>query len=688
MDPLTDNIALPMSESALNAFKALPAHFMTHLTRAERVVVLDAFLYLDFSSKGTKVPRELQLRATLAVKAGKDLLVRSGTGSGKTLAMILPVLSLARNSVVITVSPLRLIQDNHVAEFRKYGISSIAINSFTPDDPVLWKVSDHEVYQHYSVSPEQCGPYEGHIPRFAKLLHDPKWVKRVKLLQIDEAHFIQTAGRAKGKNPVFRPAFSDLGERLHIHLPAAATCSAFSASMSPSIMDILTNTLRMDPAKTVTIELTTNRPNLVRAVRPMVGSIDNFSNLDFLIPPAFPPNLLLPKSIIFLDNKKKAARLGRYLNAKLPAPLALQRPFRHYYSTMSKLYLEHVVNEFKKPDGEVRCLIATESASNGFDVPDISLIVLHGVPKSMIDKDQRGGRGGRDGRECLVLMIAQRWAYDNLAETDPEHEPSIQEQRTEPAVVAYACAKTCRRCIVAQHNNDRTPNALDFSGPFCCDNDDPAFDISRYLVGPLLEEADSDSDPEPAVKKTRKKYRPVAQRQDIVDALHKWRTSVHAQHMVAKNFPISYILDDNSIVLLARELPTSFRIPSEITSFLQETAEWHSQYALQIISVICQHDLDAGAMSSSDSETSSESGENSDSDGDEIPQPTEDDTNTQIVSMSSSPSASRPSTPDAPAPSMPDPECKISSTGRPLRRAAMNHQIAGIAPVVGKKSKC
>ncbi|KAJ7493682.1 hypothetical protein FB451DRAFT_1164555 [Mycena latifolia] len=223
MDPLHHDVILPMSESALNAFKALPYSFMTSLTPTERLRVLEAFLYLDFALKGTKVPRELQLRAYLAVKAGKDLLVRSGTGSGKTLAMILPALSMLNNAVIITVSPLRLIQDNHVAEFTKYGIPSIAINCFTPDDPALWKgIKDRKIYRHYSVSPEQCGPYKGHIPRFAKLLHDPTWTKHVGLLQIDEAHFIKTAGQAKGKEAAIRQAFSDLGERLRVHLPATA----------------------------------------------------------------------------------------------------------------------------------------------------------------------------------------------------------------------------------------------------------------------------------------------------------------------------------------------------------------------------------------------------------------------------------------------------------------------------------
>ncbi|KAJ7920240.1 P-loop containing nucleoside triphosphate hydrolase protein [Mycena leptocephala] len=394
-----------MSTSAFNVFGALPPAFMTPLTAAERLIVLEAFLYLDFTSKGTKTPRELQPRANLAVKAGKDLLVRSGTGSGKTLAMILPVLSLSKDSVVIAVSPLRLIQDNH-------------------------SLTSHSKYQHYSVFPEQCGPYKGHIPSFAKLLHRPKWVKRVKLLQIDEAHFIATTGQSNGTEAAFRPSFSNLGERLHVHLQAT----------TPSVQSRC-------------------------------------------------------HSMVFLDNKKKVAKLARHLNSKFPPAIAQKEPFRHYHSSMSKVYLEEIASRFKDPNGDVRCLIATEAASNGFDVPDISLIVQFGVPKSMTDGDQRGGR----------------------TRTNTSHTPSDKEKRTEPAVISFTSSEACRRRTLAKHNNDATL-AHDFSGKWCCDKDTDNFDVTQYLVGQLLTE-EQESEPEVKVKKPRRKHRPVARRQPIIDEL-------------------------------------------------------------------------------------------------------------------------------------------------------------------------
>ncbi|KAJ7167408.1 P-loop containing nucleoside triphosphate hydrolase protein [Mycena crocata] len=691
MDPLEQEIQLPMSQNALNGFRALPNKiFMETLTPSERIIVLDAFLYLDFASNGKMIPRELQLRATIAVRQGKDLLARSGTGTGKTIAMILPVLMMPKDAVVITVSPLRLIQDNHVSEFSKYGIPSIAINCYTPDDRALWKkIQDHSFYQHYSVSPEQCGDYKGHTQRFAKLLHDPKWTKKIKLVQIDEAHFIETAGQAKGKEGPFRPAFSNLGERIRVHLPSTTPMTAYSASMPTRVMDLLMKTLRMSPSNTVKLEFSTNRPNLVHATIRMVGTIDNFANVDFLVPLPCPPDYVPPKCIIFLDDKKKSTQLETYLNSR--ASPTNKEFFRHYHSSMSKQYLEETVAAFKA--GYVQGLIATDCASNGFDDPSVSLVVEYGVPKTLFDKDQRGGRGGRDGRECLVLTIAEAWAFDNLAASDPDHKPCAKEQRTDPAVIADASSKACRRRTLARNNNDNTPLAVTFTSRDCCDCCSPDFDLSRYLPGPILT-ANDEVVMEEHIKKPRRKYRPVKQREGLILALERWRTGTHSSDPVARNFSPTFIFPDESLPLLARELPSRLRIPRDVTTFLEETDEWHSQYALNILSVIIQYDSalvnaisgsDSDESSSSDESTSSDSdtpSTDSESDVDQIRSPTQADAAAVITpSPPSSSSSSRTTTPEPPAPPL------LTAAGRPLRRAAIKHSVAGIAKQVAKRQK-
>ncbi|KAF8215383.1 hypothetical protein K438DRAFT_1955364 [Mycena galopus ATCC 62051] len=288
----------------------------------------------------------------------------------------------------------------------------------------------------------------------------------------------------------------------------------------------------MEPAKTVSIELTTNRPNLVYAVIPMIGTVANLSNLDFLLPLSFPPNFVLAqKSIVFFDNKRKSSALAAHLNSKLPTVLAAKQPFRVYHSSMSKPYLEAIAASFKDPNGEVKCLIATEAAFNGFDIADVDLIVQFGAPKSIIDKDQRGGR--------------------DLARVNPEHKPSQKEERTDAAVIAYASSrKDCRRRTLAKHNGDTTAEAHDFCGRWCCDNHTGYFDLGQYLLSPILSDVQS-SDSTTPVETPRKKYRPVPNREPIVSGLEEWRGAVHIRDPVARNFPSSYILDDNSIAQLA-----------------------------------------------------------------------------------------------------------------------------------------
>jgi Lhr-like helicase len=105
------------------------------------------------------------------------------------------------------------------------------------------------------------------------------------------------------------------------------------------------------------------------------------------------------------------------------------------------------------------------TVEQGFDVADVDLIVQFGVPKSIIDEDQRGGRGGHYGRECLVLMIVERWAYNDLAHTDLEHKPSKKEERTDAAVIADATSrKDCHRRTLAKYNNDTTAKGKSITG--------------------------------------------------------------------------------------------------------------------------------------------------------------------------------------------------------------------------------
>ncbi|KAK6985152.1 hypothetical protein R3P38DRAFT_3230810 [Favolaschia claudopus] len=331
---------------------------------------------------------------------------------------------------------------------------------------------------------------------------------------------------------------------------------------------------------------------------------------------------------------------------------------------MSKQYLEQIAALFKS--GEILGLIATECVSNGFDVADIRLIVLLGVAKSVDEGDQRGGRGGRD---------AERWAFENLAANNPDHKPGNKEERTNRSSIEYASTKLCKRKFLADYNEDTTAEALLCDGP-CCDNDDPSFDLSDFLLGFSVDE---ESDSDLPAKKPRRKYRPVVAREPLDDAIRSWRDTTHEADLVLKSFPKSYIISNKSIGLLARERPQTFRIPADITTFLNETSDWHSRHALDILTLIHIHDsrrrvLDSDdSTSASDSETESVSAQSGQEQFDSSP----------VGSPSPSATSSRSNTPE-PAQSPPP---LVTTVGRPVRRAAREHAIAGMADQVSKRQR-
>ncbi|KAG2071996.1 hypothetical protein BDR04DRAFT_1097227, partial [Suillus decipiens] len=96
--------------------------FTSALSIPQHQQVLDAFSRLYLISQGSQRPKLFQLKCLISLLSARHVVLRAATGSGKTLAMILPLL-LSPNKIAITVTPLKLLQRDHVHEFKQYGHS-------------------------------------------------------------------------------------------------------------------------------------------------------------------------------------------------------------------------------------------------------------------------------------------------------------------------------------------------------------------------------------------------------------------------------------------------------------------------------------------------------------------------------------------------------------------------------------
>lgn len=194
----------------------------------------------------------------------------------------------------------------------------------------------------------------------ARLLHDRKFLNLIKCVHVDEVHNVYTSGTQKHGHPAFCLAWGSLSEVRAI-LSKTTSWQALSATMPSHIFKCVTEKLFLASNRLV-IRVSTNCPNIIYATHPLVGSINNFRNLDCLVPRPFHPPMRLQKVIVFHDNKTEANNAARYLNSRLPAEFQKLGIIKHYHGDMSEEYLEKTYTDFANPDGFTLMINGTSGA--------------------------------------------------------------------------------------------------------------------------------------------------------------------------------------------------------------------------------------------------------------------------------------------------------------------------------------
>jgi hypothetical protein len=160
----------------------------------------------------------------------------------------------------------------------------------------------------------------GHLPCLGQLMQDHAFVKLIKRIHIDEAHFIYNAGMEHYGLPAFRDAWGRLAE-FCIKLGKGVPAQALSGMQPPHIKKMIIEHLLFDETKLCSIKLSSNHANTVYATHPIVGERSDFCNLDFLVPDNCPTDICFPKTIVFHDDSDEASNTALYINRQLPVCL-------------------------------------------------------------------------------------------------------------------------------------------------------------------------------------------------------------------------------------------------------------------------------------------------------------------------------------------------------------------------------
>lgn len=328
---------------------------------------------------GFENPTPIQEKAFPIVMSGKDVVGLAQTGTGKTFAYLLPLLrqlkfSDQKQPRVLIVVPTRELVVQVLGELEKLTR--------------YMNVRYLGVYGGTNINTQKKQVYEGldilvATPgRLVDLtLTGVLRLTSIQKVVIDEVDEMLALG--------FRPQTIQILELL----PAKRQNLMFSATLTEDVQQIITDFF-FDPQWVEVGSINTPVEQIAHALYP----VKNFYTKANLLSLLLQEDTSLSKVLVFVSDKKIADRLFDFLEEKFPDKISV------IHSNKSQNYRFNALGKFQ--DGTHRVLIATDVASRGLDVSDISHVVNFTIPEIPEDYIHRTGRTGRADKQGVAISFA------------------------------------------------------------------------------------------------------------------------------------------------------------------------------------------------------------------------------------------------------------------------------------------
>ena len=340
---------------------------------------LDSTILSGVKAVGYITPTPIQQQAIPSIMEGKDLLGLAQTGTGKTAAFALPILhNLVRNPGsrkirVLIVSPTR-----ELAEQIHQACIGFAKDTRIKSIAIYGGVSKLPQFKGLRRCPEIVVACPG---RLLDLVGDKAIdLSGLEVLVLDEADTMCDMG--------FLP---DVRRILNL-VPSSRQTLLFSATMPEDIRMLTKNILR-DP---VTVQVDTIAP------------AKTVSHALYPVPDALKRGLLLAileqtptgRTLVFTRTKHRTKRLALDLLNHKYRVASLQ-------GNLSQNRRQQSMDGFR--DGKFDILVATDIASHGIDVPEVSHVINFDMPDTADAYTHRIGRTGRalQTGEAFTLAVPE-----------------------------------------------------------------------------------------------------------------------------------------------------------------------------------------------------------------------------------------------------------------------------------------
>ncbi|NCG09371.1 MAG: DEAD/DEAH box helicase [Verrucomicrobia bacterium] len=338
-------------------------------------------------ASGYTQPTPIQAQAIPEILAGRDIIGSAQTGTGKTAAFALPALHILGGHKkgapprCLALGPTRELAAQVQGQFEKYGeqtkLKTTLVHggvSYGPQRDALEKGADVVV-----ATP---GRLLDHVEQGSIDLSS------IELLILDEVDRMLDMG------------FIDDVKRIikHCRNPKRQTL-LFSATVSEDIKRLIARSLK-DPVEIAIAIKITPAETVKHEVYP-VGAMQKFDLLIALI-----ESMDIDSMIIFCRMKVGADRIARWLSERDYNCAAM-------HSNLQQKARTKALEQFKS--GEIKILVATDIASRGLDIANVTHVINYDVPEHCEDYVHRIGRTGRAQREGDAATIL---APDETAKID------------------------------------------------------------------------------------------------------------------------------------------------------------------------------------------------------------------------------------------------------------------------------
>jgi ATP-dependent RNA helicase RhlE len=368
-------------------------------------------------SKGYTVPSPIQEKAIPFVLEGKDIFGSARTGTGKTAAFALPILQLlsnkqktSRHARALILAPTRELAQQINDSFTDYGK-----NTRLKHTVIYGGVSQKNQVDSLRRGVDIIIATPGRLLDLMQQKHLS--LHAIEYLVLDEGDRMLDMGFINDIN------------RICAEVPAERQSMLFSATLSKEIKKLAANILKQP----VNIDIEPDK-TIDTFTKEQVYFIDKASKASLL--QHLVAEERIDRSLVFTRTRRGADKLVKAL-----ARIGIMAQAIH--GDKSQAQRQRALNQFKSR--KLSMLIATDVASRGIDINDLSHVINYDIPEQTETYTHRIGRTGRAGLDGIAysfcspdeksyLKDIQRFTGKNIPVVEHPYSSSFDESAFSKAV--------------------------------------------------------------------------------------------------------------------------------------------------------------------------------------------------------------------------------------------------------------